>query len=413
MDDLRVLHLTTEYPPVIYGGLGTAVGGWVAASAKSGMTMGVLLVEGELVVNGEPANVYGAPRPGRAAHPATIEVEGGEQAVVDRLGVRFFQATWSTAVEIGLRLVRRWQPDIIHLHTAMVWPVAQAIHEQLGTPLVYHVHSVDRAEYEIGAEPSPWLAHNQPQEDAIAVADRLIALSHDERDLLAQYYPDVASRIRIVGNGIDDDIPCRKRFPANPETPLTILYSGRLVERKGIREFLDAIPRVLDVAPHTRFVLAGGPPPLSGNEVARQWLTAELEPYADRIHFTGWLTPSALTTWYQRADIQVVPSRYEPFGMVILEGMLHGLPIVASDVGGPAEILAHGRTGLLFPPRDVDALAHALISLVTDRPLCARLGAAAADEVRRHWTWPRRVTSMRATYDELVPGCRAALHTAA
>src|SRR5256884_3452609 len=68
--------------------------------------------------------------------------------------------------------------------------------------------------------------------------------------------------------------------------------------------------------------------------------------------------------WYDSADVLVVPSWYEPFGMVILEGMLHGLPIVASAIGGPAEILEHERTGLLFPPRDVEALACALLQLV-------------------------------------------------
>jgi glycosyltransferase involved in cell wall biosynthesis len=69
---------------------------------------------------------------------------------------------------------------------------------------------------------------------------------------------------------------------------------------------------------------------------------------------------------YTAADVLVVPSRYEPFGMVILEGMLYGLAIIAADVGGPAEILEHGRTGLLFPPRDVNALSRALQCLLDD-----------------------------------------------
>ena len=73
-----------------------------------------------------------------------------------------------------------------------------------------------------------------------------------------------------------------------------VLYSGRLVERKGIRELLAAIPRVLEATPNARFVLAGGPPPLSGPEVAAQWLTPELEPHLERIHFTGWLSPFCL-----------------------------------------------------------------------------------------------------------------------
>jgi glycosyltransferase involved in cell wall biosynthesis len=402
---MRVLHLTTEFPPVIYGGLGTAVGGWVTASAQADITTGVLLVEGELVID-DPAGTarYGAGgTAGRAGLPDR-EIEGGERAVVDRTGIRFFQASWGDAVATGLRLARRWQPDIIHLHTAMVWPVAQAIQQQTGIPLVYHVHSVDKAEYEIGEEPQPWLAHSQAQEQAIAAADRIIALSGDERDLLARYYPQIRDRIRVVGNGIsepaaDSGPPARPRRPGQP----LVLYSGRLVERKGIRELLAAIPRVLQAAPGSRFALAGGPPNLHPADVAAQWLTPELSPHHDRIHFTGWLSPAQLARWYRSADILVVPSRYEPFGMVILEGMIHGLPIVASDVGGPAEILDHGRTGLLFPPRDPAALAAQLIALLHDRELRQRIGRAGAEEARLSWTWPKRVATMRQVYTELTP----------
>ena len=401
--------MTTEFPPVIYGGLGTAVGGWVTASARAGMAMGVMLVEGELVVDDPGARRYGGPHEPLRRAGALREVEGGARAVVDRDGIRFFQSTWDQATEAGVRLARRWQPDIVHLHTAMVWPQARAIQQHTKRPLVYHVHSVDRAEYEIGHEPQPWLAHSHAQDAAIAHADRLIALSRDERDLLAAYYPEARDRIRIVGNGIDESAthgPCRRR--GRPDGPKMVLYSGRLVERKGIRDLLDAIPAVLHAAPDTRFVLAGGPPPLSGAQVAEQWLTPELERHRSQIHFTGWLTPAELADWYRAADVLVVPSRYEPFGMVLLEGMLHGLPIVSSDVGGPGEILEDGRTGLLFPPRDIDRLAEAITALVLDEALRSHIGDGGAREVRRSWTWPRRVARMRDVYRELVPALGAA-----
>lgn len=405
---MRVLHLTTEFPPIIYGGLGTAVGGWVTASAQAGMTIGVLLVEGELVLE-DPAGSarYGATHPSdRAGHGPQVEDEAG---VVDPQGIRFFQTRWPDAVDAGVRLARRWQPDIVHLHTAMLWPIAEAMQRQTSIPLVYHVHSVDKAEYQIGQEPHAWLEHT-PQEAAIVAADRLIALSRDERELLVGYYPEAQERIRVVGNGIDASAAAGHRVARerSPEAPL-VLYSGRLVERKGIRELLAAIPKVLQAAPTTQFVLAGGPPPLLGPEVAAQWLTPELAPHLAQIHFTGWLSPSELATWYRSADVLVVPSRYEPFGMVILEGMLHGLPIVASDVGGPAEILEHGRTALLFRPLDVDGLAEAVSALVADPALRRRIGGAARHRVRQRWTWPKRVATMRKVYEELLPAGAASL----
>jgi glycogen(starch) synthase len=101
--------------------------------------------------------------------------------------------------------------------------------------------------------------------------------------------------------------------------------------------------------------------------------------------------------------VLVVPSRYEPFGMVILEGMLHGLPIIASAVGGPAEILHDEHTGLLFPPMDVAALSRQLIRLVHNAGLRQQLGMAAAAQLRSRWLWPQTVQAMRHVYEEVIP----------
>src|SRR5205085_6912279 len=142
-----------------------------------------------------------------------------------------------------------------------------------------------------------------------------------------------------------------------------------------------AIPQVLERAPQTRFILAGGHRHCSGEEMAQYWLPAGFEPSRAQVHFTGWLAPDQLAHWYRHADVLVVPSWYEPFGMVVLEGMLHRLAIAASAVGGPLEILHDGRTGLLFPPRDSDAIARCLIRLIADADLRRRLGESAGAEV--------------------------------
>jgi glycogen synthase len=398
---MRILHLTTEFPPVIYGGLGTAVGGWVTATARAGISVAVQLVEGPLVLDGNAASTYygyGYGGGGRGTSRSTEAHFGGDSAVP------FFLSSWSNAIALGIRAVKRWRPDVVHLHTAMLWYVAEAIQAATSIPIVYHVHSVDRAEYEIGHEPNPWLAHSHAQDQAIAASDRLIALTRSEGDLLIQYYPSMRPKIRVVGNGIDDSGAARvAAFQPRPSRPPLVLYSGRLVERKGIRELLDAIPLVLEAVPDAYFVLAGGPPPLTGDQVAAQWLTSEHARYRDRIHFTGWLSPCDVYRWYAAADILVVPSRYEPFGMVVLEGMLHGLPVIAADIGGPADILQHGRTGLLFPPRNVEALAAALRQLIENGEDRRRMGLTAAHEVRRRWLWEQLVPDMLDVYQEFSP----------
>jgi glycogen(starch) synthase len=389
---MRVLHLTTEFPPVIYGGLGTAVGGWAKACAHAGVEIAVQLVGGVLAFDGNAA-LYGAPRH-RAPHRNASPAREGEE------GILFIQCSGSDAIAAGVRAVEEWRPDVVHLHTAMLWYVASAIKVATGKPLVFHVHSVDKAEYDIGNEPNPFLAQARAQEEAITGSDRLIALTRSEEILLRQYYPESADKIRVVGNGIEDtDAALAATFSTRPEKP-TVLYSGRLVERKGIRELLAAIPEVLQAVPGARFVITGGPPPFSASAVAAQWLEPQHTPFLERIHFTGWQSPAQMALRYAAADILVVPSRYEPFGMVILEGMLYGLAIVAADVGGPAEILEHGRTGLLFPPRDVGALSSALQRLLKNPEERKELGRAAAREVRSIWLWKQLVPPMLDVYRE-------------
>src|SRR5260370_2829028 len=152
---MRVLHLTTEFPPVSYGGLGTAVGGWAQASSREGMSVGVLLIEGELVVDdrGHAARYGAAHAPGGR----TSFGEQGEREVVDRERIAFFQTRWPHAVEARVRLARQWDPDILHLHTAMVPPVAEAIQSRLRKPLVYHLHSLAHPEYELADQHFPAL----------------------------------------------------------------------------------------------------------------------------------------------------------------------------------------------------------------------------------------------------------------
>jgi len=104
---------------------------------------------------------------------------------------------------------------------------------------------------------------------------------------------------------------------------------------------------------------------------------------------------------YCDADVLVVPSWYEPFGMVVLEGMLHGLAIAATAVGGPAEILEDETTGLLFPSRSAAALVATLLRLIRDPDLRQRLGNAAAVAVRRSWLWPQIIVNIRSVYSEV------------
>jgi glycogen(starch) synthase len=289
-------------------------------------------------------------------------------------------------------------PDVIHLHTAWLLPVAQRIHDRCGCPIVFTVHSIDKAEYEVGKLFNHW----DVQERAINESNFIIAISESEKEMLAEYYPHTINKVRVAGNGIEDirkaGLISRNRKWNNSE--LTILYTGRFVERKGIWELITAIPKVLVDFPEVKFVLAGG---YGGSaEIARDWLVDTLKPFEKNVTFTGWLTPVEVNEWYRQADILVIPSWYEPFGMVVLEGMLYGLPIVATNIGGPAEILTDHVSALLVPPKDADALSNSILELLKNASLRQRLGEAAAKEVRNKWLWSKAIKAILDTYSEAI-----------
>lgn len=436
----RVLHVTSEFPPVHLGGLGTAVRGLTAASLRAGLTVGVLLVDGCSLAGdgrgdgelgdhppspGHPlgrALPYGLRPPGRGSTGATSALTGAppygaygtgrrraaagggpptlrspRALETEPHGITVRPVSWDDHLEIGVPLAAAWRPDVVHLHAPWLWRLASAVRERTGSPVVYTVHSLAIAERDIGGQPASWMFHGPVQEEAIGGADHLIAVSRSEQEVLTRYYPTARGRTSVVGNGIDPAEWAGAHTSRAADGSPVILYAGRLDVRKGTADLIAAMPQVLERFPGARLVIVGSDHSGSPADLAERWL-----PWGARsspsIRFLGWLGPAELGRWYRRADILVVPSRYEPFGMAVLEGMLHGLAVVAAAAGGPAEILDHGRTGYLVPPGDTGSLASALVRLLERPGLRARLGAAAAREARRAWGWDRPVEEIRRLY---------------
>ena len=165
--------------------------------------------------------------------------------------------------QIGIDWLRVWRADVLHLHVFWLWPLARSLREQTGIPIVYTVHSLDRAEYELGQGPPECLTQSDLQESLISSADRIVALTQSESALIAAYVPAACGRVRVVGNGIED-CPEALATASRPSTagPLTVLYSGRFVERKGVRDLLAAVPLVLERAPDTTLCPGRRPPAL-------------------------------------------------------------------------------------------------------------------------------------------------------
>jgi glycosyltransferase involved in cell wall biosynthesis len=213
----------------------------------------------------------------------------------------------------------------------------------------------------------------------LSCADSVIVNSHSVAEEIA------ARRLAVTGpvvmpNGVD-----LGRFRPLPRSQVghVILFVGRLVPQKGVDVLLRAFATVLRKCPGIRLVIAGdGYQRLYLERLSRH---LGLPPH---VEFLGWQTGPALARLYQAAEIVVVPSMYEPFGLVALEAMACGRPVVASRTGGLAEVVADGSTGYLVPPGDYLSLAQRMAQLLLEPARAAAMGQAARQEAMRY-RWER------------------------
>jgi D-inositol-3-phosphate glycosyltransferase len=234
-------------------------------------------------------------------------------------------------------------------------------------------------------------------------ADRIVATCSDEVFELVRMGADLR-RVAVVPCGVDLGM-FRPDGPAAPRPSGTarLLVVSRLVERKGIGDVVAAMARL----PGVELVVAGGPPAteLAGDpEAARLAALAERVGVAGRVRLLGRVGRCDLPALYRSADLVVNVPWYEPFGIVPLEAMACGVPVVASAVGGLVDTVVDGVTGVHVPPRRPRLLAEAVAGLLADRERRAILGATGARRARRRYGWDRIAGSTLEAYAGLPGG---------
>jgi len=372
--------MSTEYPPMISGGIANAVFGIVSASAHAGIETHVAFIgDANEKKYGNELSI-----PHKLSYEATSKT------------VKVFLISWENAIEESISLVRTLNPDIIHLHTFLLFPLVYAIKKETSTPIVYTIHAFERAHD--NKNPLDYLLQSQTQDALISLVDIVIALSQTEKELVSHYCKQSSEKIRLVGNGTGTYAKFSSDQPRNPHL---VLYSGRFDKNKGVDDFLAAIPYVAEHYPDVNFVLIGGPLDTSREEMRRRWLNDSF-PCKDKVTFTGYVTREELLRWYSKAGILVVPSSYDTFPLVILDGMQHGLAVIASSIGGALDIIRHGETGLLFTPKDIGALASCIIMLLKDPNLQHQIGANAAKEIQNNWLWSNIINRLLVVYREAI-----------
>ena len=283
-------------------------------------------------------------------------------------------AVFATALVryVGELLLRR--PDLVHLHMSAHGSFVRkalmaALARALRVPVLVHVHGSEFDTFHARLPPSLRRVVRATLESAAAV----VALG----DLWAARLQDIAPRARVV------TIPNAVRLPpvVRPADggPLQVVFLGEIGERKGAFTLIASWAKLATdpaVLGDARLLLAGD------RQVERARAMVAEHGIADSVTVRGWLTPVEVAELLNRADVLVLPSRSEGQPMAVLEAMAHGVAVIAGNSGGIPEMIENGRSGLLVPPGDVDALCAALRLLATDGPLRRSLAVAGRERVR-------------------------------
>ncbi len=300
---------------------------------------------------------------------------------------------WPSAFLQCLRGVHLAGYDIIHVHTGsgtlayyLGYALRRYVKRDVKLALTIHspkVHALPRSVDEVG-----WLLGCRAAATILAVSD------FSSRDI-ARCYRVNRAKIKVVYNGVDIGLfhPLRARDPRCRDV-FTLLFCGRLngTRQKGLEVLLDAMPLVLQQHRVVLNVIGAGP---RASEYKRYATRLQLD---NHINFLGFVEHNMLPQHYGKADLLVLPSRRESFGLVVAEAMACGVPVVATRVGAIPELVEQGVTGLLVSPDDPQALADAINSLLGDPDRMQAMGARSRDRIAEYFTWDKAAERVIGAY---------------
>jgi 2-deoxystreptamine N-acetyl-D-glucosaminyltransferase/2-deoxystreptamine glucosyltransferase len=333
----------------------------------------------------------------RLAGPAD-RVRFGDNAQVIRTGlpVPVLRQAWAPVAAkhaLGLRGV-----DVVHVHCGedlAALPLARIAARRHASPIVVTMHLSVRHRLRpttlrghvlraVGGSTQRWL---------LAGAEAVIALTPSAARLLSSDgIP--ADRVHVIPPGYHPGLfaaAAADPFPGLPRP--RVAYVGRLAPQKDVGTLLDAFARI---GPGPQLVLVGDGPD-------RRALQRRAQPFGARVHFTGFLPHAQIPAVLRHVDMLVLPSLYEDLSSVLIEAMASGLPVVATRVGGTADLVNDGVNGLLVAPRDPAALATAISRILGDPAAAARM-ASAARRTAAAYAWPDLARNVLDVYRQVTAG---------
>lgn len=400
---MRVLHVTSEYPPLVHGGLGRHVDGLTRAQVAGGAVVLVLAPSDDVTAPSRSGAAEQEQRHGVTVRRVPRRLPTGTRAggdddlvgAVAAMQRRMADAASSMAVV-----------DVVHAHDWMSAEAGRAIATTRGVPLVLTLHATEHGRRFGRLDEPLHRAVHAAERAAVAAADRVVVCSTAMRAEAIAHgaRPDV---VHVVPSGVElarwevearDAKAARQRWRAGCDH--LVVAAGRLEWEKGFSTLLRALPALTARRPSTRVVVAG----TGSYAPVLQQLVADLD-VVEQLAWPGRLATHELAALFATADAVVVPSRYEPFGLVALEAQAAGAPVVVTRTGGLSDLVEDGVTGRVIEPGDVDQLTGVLEELLADPDLGRRLGHAARDRARTQ-EWHHVAAPLLALYDGGPPTVR-------
>jgi glycogen synthase len=313
----------------------------------------------------------------------------------------------SDMLAAGVELGDRYTFDLVHGHDWLVANACDHLAKRFEAPLVMTIHATEHGRHQGYVDKHPQSYIHGVERWIVNRCDRVTVCSAYMAEQIADIFGVEKDRIEVIPNGIDpDDLQpqdaaelkrLRGEF-ASPQEKLVLLV-GRLVYEKGFQDALEAMPKLIERLPGTRFVVAGS----GTHEQELKQQAAELG-LLEHGAFVGWINDDVLHSLYAIADICIVPSIYEPFGLVALEAMASSCPCIVADTGGLREVVPD--VGLRFASRDPDSIADAAFRVLSDERLGERLVAEAHEHIL-HFDWSDVAEKTEALYAGLLAESRA------
>lgn len=378
---MNAVILSWEYPPRIIGGLGTHVHQLAVNLARIGGNVHIITKDA----------------------PDAPDYEIAEGVHIHRVPLyppEIPQEEWvSWTLQFNVALLERAVPiinerigkvHVLHAHDWLVAHAAISLKHAYRIPLVATIHATEYGRHQGYIPEGMSRIIHQIEWWLTFESVRTITCSNYMRDEVIRIFELPEDKVTVIPNGIEyelfegdeDTERIRRQFLA-PGSRM-VFFVGRLVYEKGVQTVIEAMPKVLEEVPDVRFLVAGTGPHVRA-------LQAMIEEFGmgDKIKLLGFVDADKLVKFYKCADITVVPSIYEPFGMVVLEAMVAGSPVIVADTGGLKETVIHEETGLCFKPNDPDSLARAMIRVLKDAELAQRLTSDAQRFIGEKYNWGR------------------------